>query len=226
MKRASLLLGWCAILFLQYVREKTWPGRFAQRVLLINVLEAGISGCRTLDLAAGIPLILLSFFSPEFYVDDENNLQFRMAGSVAFVNLCNDKIRNPLSPRNYLRCYHILLIALYAVSEQFNTPGQSYSVFAILSCALPLLYSELVNTDDSYLARIFMWRVYALIWGTWIDTLVDPEYMEITSYQQYPQSISTSPLLRNGISLLVMAGCSTVLMLIVARRYCVVEMDQ
>eukprot|EP01083_Nonionella_stella_P049502 131885_1 len=190
-KRISLVVGYLAYVWVYTTNSKA-SRIFVQWALALNVLEAGLLALQYLEIVSGVLLIVISPFSPQYFINEENKTLLGKPG-----NLFQRERFNYLSVKWYMRCHLIILGVWYITSDYFNTRNES--LFTFLSCVIPLAANE--YCFDNFVNH-FSIRAFALIISIPIYASIDTLWIKKQPSGMIPDD-NLDIILRNCIQLLV-----------------------
>eukprot|EP01084_Bolivina_argentea_P162161 282233_1 len=193
-KAVSLVIGYIAYCCLYVTRDSKNLNKiariFLQWILAINVFEAGIYACQYYEFIIGILLIIISPFSPGFYINDEKTLYSKKS------NIIQQEKLNFVSVKWYFRLYLIVLCVFHATGYDFSV--YNINVYASLTCLFSFLLNEYYLNNY---ANHFNIRVFALFIGTFIDAAYDLKWFN----KQPNMVIHVNAIVRNVIQAAVLA---------------------
>lgn len=204
-KRLSLVFGWIAVLGLMYApgqsRRAHAARTYAQLVLCINVLEAGLLMVQNQSYAIGIGMILVCPFSPAMYQAPGAAWYFDLSAHGGR-SLLGMWLNNPLHPRWYFRIYYLLI----GVMHFFDPFFENTKIHTTLTCLIPFVHMELFMPEAKEGARVvtifICERVIPIVWIAWIDSFAYTRYQAVTTGFQW-QWIRTDVAMRNVAQMVI-----------------------
>ena len=190
-KRTSLFIAYLGYIWIYYEKRNKYPQIFFQWVLTINVFEAGIFTLSYFEIFPGLLMILLTPFSPQFHLNQDNKTLFAKSG-----NILQRERFNYFSVKWYFRFYLIVIGTWHITSYYFN--DRNASLFTFLTCFIPVILNEYYL--DNFLNH-FNVRAFALFILTAIDSSFDTLWMNKQPKNMIPTHLNI--FLRNGIQVVI-----------------------